>query len=71
MKKTTKILSLLLAMTMILSCVSAFAIADSNNFLITEEAYLGLYSRIAKADVTSLPLIASKTKHAFCTGTLA
>ena len=44
---------------------SAFAIADSKSFLIIEDAYLGLYSSKANADCTSLPLMASNTKHAF------
>ena len=50
---------------------SALAIADFKSFSITVEAYLGLYETIASAVVTSFPLIASKTKHAFCTDTLA
>ena len=42
-----------------------------NNFKITLDAYLGLYVKIPIAVSTSLPLMASKTKHAFCTDTLA
>ena len=46
---------------------SAFAMADFNNFPMISEAYLGLYSKIPKAVSTSLPLMASSTKHAFVT----
>ena len=44
---------------------SAFAMADFNNFPMISEAYLGLYSKIPKAVSTSLPLMASSTKHRF------
>ena len=44
---------------------SALATADSSNFLIKVEAYLGLYVTIPSAVFTSLPLMASNTKHAF------
>ena len=40
------------------------AMADFNNFPMISEAYLGLYSKIPKAVSTSLPLMASSTKHA-------
>src|SRR5574344_98505 len=50
---------------------SALAAADLISFSISDEAYLGLYITIARASSTLLPLIASKTKHAFCTDTLA
>ena len=47
------------------SLFSALATADSNNFFTRLEAYLGLYVTIPSAVCTSLPLMASNTKHAF------
>ncbi len=50
MKKTTKILSLLLAMTMILSSVSAFAIADDAELVDSPNMHLTTTEPLAPAD---------------------
>ena len=46
-------------------------IAEFNSFFITEDAYLGLYSKIPSAVSTSLPRMASSTNPAFCAEILA